>query len=634
VKFHAHAVLIHGVEMTKLINLITCFYVDSDFIRHAELRECLERNIKNPLFSRVFVLVEEGSEKEKILQEAKVVAITVPKGRQTYADFAKVANEHCDGQLVVFANTDIHFDETVAFLHSVDTAGKVYVSTRREVGMGGRSLWSYHQQASDAWVVEAPIRVTDLNIQLGKMGCESLFLGRMLRAGYAIENVSFDFKCYHLHMTAKRNYDPNADRYTEECEMAFPVISGRTPSRQAASPQNGPVVVDGVVFAENGAYAPFWQGVFQEWQETPFGREVIVLNRGGMEVCGLTIAQSDAPPLNNYLTSSVRSIQGTLARRLGASVFLSTGDTTALGVPSVVVATSATSEIISGNLDKQVFARGLSYQFADVVLCVGEDVRHELESRYHHLGPTRFFNCPIWHSGSRIFACMPGHERTFARGRLGFREKFVVFAGERINAAKTTNLAVVAEALRHVGGIGIVFIGGPGELEQEVRDLFTGISIRHIAEESEETLLTMAAAEAFLVPHLGSPETDWSHVALASGCPVIRAAWSPIHRDGAGTVFFSTSSISSLVSVLDRVSTQERDRLGLEANARAKLEVRLSNAKRFALFLSALRSGRAMPDIMAILREPDPSTEVFPGILGGGGSGYDHIVCSKVSSKV
>jgi hypothetical protein len=620
--------------MTRPINLITCFYVDSDFIRHAELRECLERNIKNPFFSKVFVLVEEGSENERILQETKVVAIPVPKGRQTYADFVKVANQYCDGQLVVLANTDIYFDETLAFLHSVETSGRIYVSTRREVGMGGRSLWSYHQQASDAWVIEAPIQGVDLNIQLGKMGCESLFLGRMLRAGYAIENVSFDLKCYHLHLTAKRNYDPHADRYTEECEMAFPVISGRTPSRQAASPQDGSVVVDGVVFAENGAYAPLWQGVFQEWQETPFGRDVVVLNRGGMDVCGLTIAQSDAPPLNNYLTSSVRSIHGTLARRLGASVFLSTGDTTALGVPSVVFATSATSEIISGNLDKQVFARGLSYQFADVVLCVGEDVRRELESRYHHIGPSRFFNCPIWHAGARIFACMPGHERNFARGRLGFNEKFVVFAGDRLNAAKTTNLVVVAEALRQVGDLGIVFIGGPSELEQEVRELFAGVSIRHIAEESEETLLTIAAAEAFMLPHLGGPETDWSHVALASGCPLIRAAWSPVHRDGAGTVFFSAHSVASLASLLDRVVTQEREQLGLEANARAKLEVRLSNAKRFALFLTALRNGRAMPDMKAILREPDPSSEVFFGIFGGGGSGYDHIVCSKVPSKV
>ena len=620
--------------MTKPINLITCFYIDSDFIRHAELRECLERNIKNHLFSRVLVLVEEGSEKEKLLHDPKVVVIPVPKGRQTYADFVRVANEYCAGQLVVFANTDIYFDETVAFLHSVDTSGKVYVSTRREVGGGGRSVWSYHQQASDAWIVEAPIQVPDLAIQLGKMGCESLFLGRMLRAGYAIENISFDVKCYHLHMTDKRNYDPHADRYTEEFEMAYPVISGRSPSRQSVPPRDGPIVVDGIVFAENGVYAPFWQGVLQEWQETPFGREVVVLNRGGMETCGLTIAQSEAPPANNYLTSSVRLVHGTVARRLGASVFLSTGDSTALGVPSIVVATSATSEVIAANVDKHLFARGLSYQFADAVLCVGEDVRNELESRYQHIGPTRFFNCPIWHAGARIFACMPGHERTFARGRLGYKEKFVVFAGERINAAKTTNLRVVAEALRVIGDLGIVFIGGSNELEQEVQDLFMGIPLRHISDESEETLLTIAAAEAYMLPHLGSAETDWSHVALASGCPLVRAAWSPVHRDGSGTVFFSGHSVASLVSVLERIVTQERDQLGLQANARVKLEVRLSNAKRFALFLSALRNGHAMPDIRAILREPDPSSGVFLGLLGGGGSGYDHIVCSKVPSKV
>jgi hypothetical protein len=230
---------------------------------------------------------------------------------------------------------------------------------------------------------------------------------------------------------------------------------------------------------------------------------------------------------------------------------------------------------------------------------------------------------------------MPSHERTFARGRLGFKEKFVVFSGDRINAAKTTNLKVVAEALRQVRDLGIVFIGGSTELEPEVIELFAGIPVGHIAEESEATLLTIAAAEAFMLPQLGGAETDWSHVALASGCPIIRASWSTVHKDGSGTVFFAATSVAALVSVLDRVTTHERDNLGLQANARAKLEVRLSNAKRFALFLSALKSGSPMPDMRAVLREPDPSSEVFLGVLGGsGGSAYDHIRCSKVTSKV
>lgn len=180
----------------------------------------------------------------------------------------------------------------------------------------------------------------------------------------------------------------------------------------------------------------------------------------------------------------------------------------------------------------------------------------------------------------------------------------------------------------------MVFIGGASQLEQEVRELFTGISIRHIGEEREETLLTIAAAEGFILPHLGGPESDWSHVALASGCPLIRAAWSPVHRDGAGTVFFSATSTSSLISVLERLVRSEREQRGLEANARAKLEVRLSNAKRFALFIAALRNGRAMPDMKAVLREPDPSSEVFLGIPSGCGAGSQHVVFSKVSSKV
>jgi hypothetical protein len=428
-------------------------------------------------------------------------------------------------------------------------------------------------------------------------------------------------------MCGKRNYNKEVDRYPEESEMVFPVISGRAPSRDIAMPPEGPIVVDGVVFADGSSHASLWLEVFKEWREMPFGQDVIVLDRGGIVSGEMPLPTSEAPPLNNFLRSSVRQVNGTLARRLGASLFVSTDYSTALGVPSVVLGTSAAQELNLTNRELCSFARGLSFQMSDAVLCGGDDIRDVLEAHYHHIGPSRFHVVPLWHGGNQLFACMHAAERGFARRTLELKERYVVFAGHRSTPEKTANLRVVAEALRQMGNLGILFIGGAEKLEEEVRKLFEGIPYRHVYEESRETLLSLAAAEALIMPNLGSAESDWSHVALACGCPVVRGAWSPRHRDGTGTAFFSPASISSLVAVLEQIMIHERDPMGVAAAKRAASEMRLSNARRLALALTAIRGGAPVPDIRRLLCDngspPQPGvgasargSAVLDGILG------------------
>jgi hypothetical protein len=589
--------------MTTRINVITPFYKDSDFYRQLELREALHRNVQNPEIGRIFALVEEGAEDETLLRNPKVIPIPVSKGRQTYADLIRVANEYCAEEIVVFCNTDIYFDETLSYIRKLPDRTSLFVSTRREVQPEEKSEWTINQQSSDAWAMYAPISAFDLDIHLGKLGCESLFLGRMIRSGFGVENVSLDWKCYHLHATQKRNYNPMVDRYAEDCEMAFPVLSGRSPDRKSVRPTDGPIVIDGVAFA-SGSSTVLWRDILTEWHQGEQRDDFILLNRGALERDEIGMTQSEAPPFNSFLLTSAREINGTIARRLGASVFVSTGLTTALGTPSVVLATTATPEVLGGNLEFRVFQGGLSFELADLVLCAGDDIRLALEERYQHIGRSRFFSCPLWYGADSIFGCMPAPERAFARARLGHRERYVVMAGERVNAERTTNLRVVAEALRQLGGLGVVFIGGAGAIEPEVRALFEEIPVHHLSEDSERTLLTLAAAEAFLLPELGGNETDWAHLALSSGCPIARARWSPLHRDGKGTLYFGSASVEQLSDLMRGLLRNGRDPIGSIAAERARVECSLSNARRIAAFVMALRSGSRMPTEEELLGAP------------------------------
>ncbi len=579
--------------MENNINLITTFYLDSLPARQEELRDCLHRNINNPCISHLYVLLEEGADNEPLLSSPKVTSLPVPKGRQTYADLVAVANKYCLGGIVILANSDIFFDQTITVLSTIDMTDTLFVLTRKDLRQDRAARWSFHQISSDAWAMRAPISTEGLKIELGKMGCESLFVGRMFRAGYAVKNISLDVACYHLHTTEKRNYNSETDRYAEESEMAFPMISGIDGPRPTNVSPDRPIVIDGSAFSESAHKASFWQNIIREWRDSSFGRELIVLNRGFGGDYDPGLRQSVAPPLNNYMISSVREVNGELARRLGASVFLSTGESTALGVPSVVLATTVVPENTHVDLDRYVFSRGLSYQMADYVLCAAKDIRDVLERRYHHRGESRFFDCPIWYGVRKVLACMQVDERAALRQRLALKSRFVVYAGDRVNSARTTNLRVVADALRRVK-LGIVFIGGALAIEPETRLLFDGIEVTQLSEDSPDTILALAAAECFVVPQLGGDEGEWAHVALAAGCPLVRASWSQLHRDGGGTLYFSPVS---LVSVLEFVMGQERDRFGRDAVARVAEELKLSNAERLALFLSAIRSGQSLPVI-------------------------------------
>ena len=583
------------VAMSEPINLITTLYVDYDSARQDEHRECLRRNIENTHITRIFVLVERGADLEPLLKHPKVVALVVPVGRQTYSNFISIANHYCQEEVVVFSHSDIFFDDTISATPRFLRGDTLFAMTRRELQTDGSAPWSLSQQSSDAWALRAPITATNTQIEIGQPESDSLFVGRMIRAGYSVQNISLDINCFHMHLSQKHRSDRNGAVHRKETEMAYPVISGIAPKRACDAPTAGPIVVDGVALTQNSKNASFWLSVFMEWQEGAPKSEVIVLDRSGSTERPHTLITCDAPPLSNDLISSVREVNGVMARKLGASLFLSTGDSTALGVPSVVLATSAIPELLRLDIDTFQYSRGLSFHLADFVLCASPAIREVLEERYHHIGSSKFIDAPMWLGLRRVLATFPPEERASARQKLKLAERFVVFAGDRTPALHNANLQIVAHALREIGSLGIVFIGGALHLEESVRSLFQHIPVRHISEDAQETILTLAAAEAFVMPQLGEEEGEWTHVALAASCPVVRSRWHHTHRDGLGTIFFSPHSPDGLVAILRTLIGGAREAVGLHASLRVAEEAKLSNAQRIMHLVKTIQHANSAP---------------------------------------
>jgi hypothetical protein len=475
-----------------------------------------------------------------------------------------------------------------------------------------------HQQSSDVWIAQAPLDVPPLDIQVGKMHCESLFIGRMFRAGYNVKNISLDVASYHLHLTNLRNYDGAVDKYTEYAEMMFPVMSGSAPAREEYGYTRGPIVIDGAVFQypQQGS-ATFWRQMITEWGNTSFGRELVVLDRGGSFPKNVDVTTSDAPLYNPWLYASNSQLNSTLARRQGGRLFVSTLQSTALGMPSVLLMLDVAPEALQANLDAEYISRSMGLQLADFVLCPSEASKALLEERYQHRGPSRFYHCPLWFGGSQGIRGLSQQQRIAARKQIGAPRPFILVGGSRTPGPfANKNLAALAAAIRSYGDLDLFFVGGAPTLEPEVAQLFEGISSAVIPEDGVQLAMHIAAAELLVQPSLGDEEGVWLQAAMTFGCPAIMASWSPLHCAGNGVRFFNPTVPGDLLRALRQMILSEREEVSLEAYARVRRETSMPNHERLEFVLRALAEGKPVPSITEELYRRAEVALSSPSVVG------------------
>src|SRR5260370_42715075 len=111
------------------MNLLVGFYEDADSSRTSEFIECLRRNAVNCHISRSAVVIEDESplallrQRYPIFAHRKIRAI-LDRRRVTFSHLFTYANEVLSGCLVIIANADIWFGESLGLLEDVPLAGR------------------------------------------------------------------------------------------------------------------------------------------------------------------------------------------------------------------------------------------------------------------------------------------------------------------------------------------------------------------------------------------------------------------------------------------------------------------------------------------------------------------------------
>ena len=211
------------------ICLMTQFYKPENRKRYKEIKRCLIKNIRNELIDSIVLLTESdlsaewGSEhcKGKVNQE-------IIGKRATYLDFLLYTkNTIPKNTIVIFANADIYFTDTLINILHVDMRDKMYALLRwdeQEDINAEPVLFGPTVKSQDSWIVlsdSIKSRGWDtavFNYQLGIAGCDNKFATDMMRCRFKIYNPCQSIKSIHVHQSGFRTYSPfnpvPADIYT------------------------------------------------------------------------------------------------------------------------------------------------------------------------------------------------------------------------------------------------------------------------------------------------------------------------------------------------------------------------------------------------------------------------------------
>lgn len=231
-----HSTQGQGSDTTPRLTLLTSFFYNEDHSHWAELAGALYVNSHNPFFAEVHVLMESpsGSECEKIhdqisqalngssfSEEARERLVCVPVSDQpTYAGFFDYANSKLAGKLVVLANTDVQFDETLGLIDAeAFISGKVgfvlsvqpppysgeyaqlfgtECNSETRCTSGKFDGWPYGGESWDAYVFHSPLHGMNskyLDHYMNTLGGEN-------RAAYQVEKAAglpLSNPCKHIH---------------------------------------------------------------------------------------------------------------------------------------------------------------------------------------------------------------------------------------------------------------------------------------------------------------------------------------------------------------------------------------------------------------------------------------------------
>ncbi len=200
--------------------LFTQYFRHENNRRYKEIKESFANNYKCNNIDKIVLINEKdySDEWSNIITDHNRVLQIVTGKRLTYYDFFKtvcdIAPDNC---IVILANADIYFDNTLNDINKLNMSDKMMALLRWDVQQyrdDPPKLFGPRPDSQDSWIFlsdSIKSRTWDpsnFNYQLGMPGCDNRLLADIIRMKFLIANPALTIKSYHIHTTNIRNYTP------------------------------------------------------------------------------------------------------------------------------------------------------------------------------------------------------------------------------------------------------------------------------------------------------------------------------------------------------------------------------------------------------------------------------------------
>ena len=187
--------------------LLTNYFKAPDIERMTEIDVCLDKNLSNPIIKRVVVFLEDGAKLEKLHHNLSVVSLN---HRILYNGYFQYANSNYSNDVVVVANNDVYFDDTLDLVNKVNL-NNVFIALGKgkDVDVNGKVVRPYCPtvDSQDCWMFRAPIRAFKSDWTQGVPGCDNRLVYEARAVGYKVINPILSINSYHLHASKVRYYN-------------------------------------------------------------------------------------------------------------------------------------------------------------------------------------------------------------------------------------------------------------------------------------------------------------------------------------------------------------------------------------------------------------------------------------------
>lgn len=192
--------------------LIQQYFKPTSGRRAREIQHCLYKNLECDMIDHILLLNEC---EYKDLPAHPKLQTSVLGHRLTYIDVMRTIQERIPvGDYVIFANSDIYFDESLRYCWSVGMAEKSVCMALLRWEEHTRELFGPRADSQDSWIVarDTVARLTlseeDFGYPFGKSGCDNALALAMLKQRCFVANPAHSVRTWHVHSSNVRTYDP------------------------------------------------------------------------------------------------------------------------------------------------------------------------------------------------------------------------------------------------------------------------------------------------------------------------------------------------------------------------------------------------------------------------------------------